>query len=229
MTQPRNTDPNNNPTSNTGPNVGRSLDSNDDTNAIVTLLLDRSGSMSGLAGAVVEGVNHVLTGLRPGDRVTVVQFDSVDPFDVMIDGVPAAEVTPLADGDFEPRGGTPLYDAVGTAIARTAGRVREFEILNDSTPGVVLAILTDGYENASSEYSAEQVRRLIERCREDGWTITYVGLGLGDAAFAEGARLGIDASQVYSMSANALGTAEAFSSVLSSTADSRSSRRQRRS
>jgi hypothetical protein len=196
---------------------------------IVTVVVDRSGSMTPLAGAVIEGVNELVRGLDVADRVTIAQFDNQDPYEVLIDGVPAAEVMPLRHGQYEPRGGTPLYDAVGTAITRTAGRAREVEIATGTAPNVVIAIVTDGYENASTEYTGSQITRLIEEYRSEGWTVTYVGIGMGDAAFAEGARLGIEASLIHAVSGDRNGTLSAFRSVLSSTEDSRSRPSRRRS
>ncbi|MFO1536486.1 MAG: VWA domain-containing protein, partial [Actinomycetota bacterium] len=184
-----------------------------DVPAIVAAILDRSGSMEHLRGAVVEGVNVLLGDLDPADRVTIVQFDSEAPYDVIVDGIPAAEVAPITTDQYAPRGGTPLYDAVGTAIARTAGKVREAEILTGVTPKVVLAILTDGYENASREYSAVQVRRLIEQCQADGWTVTYVGIGLGDEAYTEAAALGVEARSTLSVTADRSGTLAAMDHV----------------
>lgn len=184
-----------------------------DVPAIVAALLDRSGSMEHLRDAVVEGINVLLDDLDPADRVTIVQFDSEDPYDVVVDGIPAAEVAPIAADQYQPRGGTPLFDAVGTAIARVTGKVREAEVLTGVTPKVVLAILTDGYENSSREYSRTQVRRLIEQCQADGWTVTYVGIGLGEQAFTEAAALGVDARATLSVTADHSGTMAAMRSV----------------
>lgn len=188
---------------------------------LVTVVVDRSGSMAHLAGAVVEGVNQLIAGLQPADRVTIAQFDTEAPFEVLVDGIPAAEVTPWLYGQYQPRGGTPLYDAVGTGIARTAGRAQETEILAGVRPNVVLAIITDGYENSSSEYSGPQVARLIAHHRGQGWTVTYVGIGMGDEAFAEGARMGIDRQHTYSVAPDVQGTRLAFNSVLETTNYSR--------
>ena len=47
--------------------------------------------------------------------VTVVQFDGEDPHDVLVDAAPLDAVRSIA-GRFEPRGMTPLYDAIGTML-----------------------------------------------------------------------------------------------------------------
>jgi hypothetical protein len=190
--------------------------------ALVTVVVDRSGSMETLRGATVEGINLLLRGLAPADRVTVVQFDSEDPYEVLVHGVPAAEVAPVTVDQYQPRGGTPLFDAVGRAIADTAGRAREVEILTGVRPSVTLAILTDGFENASREYTGPQVARLVERSRADGWDITYLGLGLGDDAYREAATIGLRSEDVVLCEDSDQGVAEAFTTTLSRVEASRS-------
>jgi Mg-chelatase subunit ChlD len=178
--------------------------------------------METLRGATVEGINLLLRGLAPADRVTVVQFDSEDPYEVLVHGVPAAEVAPVTVDQYQPRGGTPLFDAVGRAIADTAGRAREVEILTGVRPSVTLAILTDGFENASCEYTGPQVARLVERSRADGWDITYLGLGLGDDAYREAATIGLRSEDVVLCEDSDQGVAEAFTTTLSRVEASRS-------
>ena len=81
-------------------------------------------------------------------RFTLIQFDNVDPCEIIYDGVPISEVNEI---QLIPRGGTPLLDAVGLTIAHVAER------LKDSRPDqVVVMIITDGQENASREYKREQ-------------------------------------------------------------------------
>jgi len=181
-------------------------------------VIDRSGSMEPLRGAVVEALNELLRSLQPHDRVTIVQFDSENPYEVLVESVPAAEVAPLNYEDFQPRGGTPLYDAVGRALAAADGRARQRGILTGEQVPVAVTIITDGFENASREFTAEAIRTLIERFSADGWTFGYAGIGLGEAAFDEASRIGIGRDSVtsvarsveglYSVSAAMLNTAE---------------------
>lgn len=177
----------------------------------LTVVIDRSGSMEGLRGFVVEGVNQLLADLDPDTVVTLVQFDDVDPFEVLVDGVPAAEVTPITVADFEPRGGTPLFDAVGRAVGRLAGACETDRVLGDSTRAV-LAIVSDGYENASREFTADQVRTLLEHQQEQGWTVQYIGLG--NDAFSEAAAIGLAGDAVMSADYSQQGTSLAFSRII---------------
>lgn len=182
------------------------------------IIVDRSGSMEQLRGAVVEAINQTVSGLQPHDRVTIVQFDSEGPYDVLVEGVPVAEVTPLQYDDYQPRGGTPLYDAVGRAIAGADDRARQRQILTGEDVPVVVTILTDGFENASREFTAAMIRQLIERFTAEGWTFGYAGIGLGEDAFAEAARMGIGRDAVASFDRSVEGTFSASRAMLN-TAD----------
>lgn len=192
---------------------------------IVVIVVDRSGSMQQLRGPVVEGLNQLVGGLDADTRVTIIQFDSEDPFEVLVDGIPAPEVLPIAYDQYEPRGGTPLFDAVGRAIARAAGQAEAVKVLTGTAPTVVLGILTDGFENASCELTAEQVRTLIDHYRQEGWEITYAGIGLGDEAFAEAARIGIERRSTASYGRSGVGTRAAFMTMATSVDEARRRRR----
>ena len=78
------------------------------------------GRWQSIARDVVDGFDRFFAEQREvaGDAtVTVVQFDDQDPHDVVVDARPIADVRSIA-GRFEPRGCTPLYDAVGLLLDR---------------------------------------------------------------------------------------------------------------
>ena len=73
----------------------------------VWMLLDRSGSMSGLEAAVVKGVGRFIAeqAAEPGTcRLTVAQFDSEAPFEVLVDDVSVHKADPHALERYEPAG-----------------------------------------------------------------------------------------------------------------------------
>ena len=177
----------------------------------LVVVIDASGSMAPLQGFVIEGANTLLADIDPSVRVTLIQFDSRDHQVVMVDEVPAGEVAPLTVADYQPNAGTPLYDAVGTAVGSTIGQAALYEALTGNKAGVVFAIISDGQENASTRYSATDMRRLLERQQEAGWTVQFLGLGID--AFAEGAHLGIDAAHTVASRHDRAGTLGSFALV----------------
>ncbi len=144
----------------------------------ISVVLDRSGSMASIAGDIVGGFNEFLAEQRkaPGvARVTLVQFDSQDPFEVLIDAVDLREVTDLDRSAYQPRHLTPLYDAVGRMIGRIDTGIAERSELGLPEEDQVVAIITDGLENASSEHTRKTVFELIDERRKAGWVFVFLG------------------------------------------------------
>ena len=178
------------------------------------LLIDRSGSMSSLGEAVVEGTNHFLEEQRsrPGRcRVTLAQFDSVEPLHISIDARRIERVRPMTLADYQPRSMTPLYDAIGRLMYRADRRMLSREHRGRASEDQTVVIVSDGLENCSSNYTCERIRELINRRREAGWTFAY--LGANQDAYAVGASLSIPEGNVSSWEATDEGTRRAYRSV----------------
>jgi Mg-chelatase subunit ChlD len=147
----------------------------DNKPTLVVFLLDRSGSMQNCKQETIGGFNGYLEELsKDADkdmRFTMSQFDTVG-HDRMCDFAKLGDVKKLDDKSFQPRGGTPLYDAIGKSIndaAKQAG----------SKYKVLFVTLTDGQENSSSEFNLDTARALIkEKEDKDHWTFAYIGMGL---------------------------------------------------
>lgn len=156
--------------------------------AHVTLVCDRTGSMSGLQAETEKGVNAFIND-RKVDPVDVslllVQFDAQDPFEVLHDG----PVASAPEYHLAPRGLTPLLDCVGRAIVRTGESLAA--LAEDERPDkVVFVIATDGLENASTEYTWASVQEMIKRQTDDySWQFVY--LGIAADAWGQEAQLGV--------------------------------------
>lgn len=181
----------------------------------VVTVVDASGSMTPLREFVVDGVNQLLADLDPGVRVTIIQFDTTNPQVVVVDEVPAGEVEPLTIEDYVPGSSTPLYDAVGIAVRNAVGQASQYEVLTGERAGVVFAIISDGCENASTRFTADQVRKLLGRQQEEGWDVRFIGLGVD--AFAEGAYIGISRDNTLSVGRSFADTLDAFQAVSNAT------------
>ncbi|WP_419907346.1 vWA domain-containing protein [Candidatus Poriferisodalis sp.] len=178
------------------------------------MLLDRSGSMSGLEGAVVKGVSRFIAeqAAEPGTcRLTVAQFDSQAPFEVLVDNVSVQKADPHALELYEPRGLTPLFDAVGRLIGCADRRVKQRRQAGKKPEDQTIVIVTDGYENASTDYSVADLHELISKRRDQGWA--FVFMGANQDSYAESTRLGVDQRNVQNYEASDEGVGEAFASV----------------
>src|SRR5712692_4198298 len=136
--------------------------------AQITIVLDRSGSMSAVRDATVSGFNEFMEGQKavPGDaRITLIQFDTQDPYELVFDRKPIKEIPKLTVEMYVPRGGTPLHDALGRAIDDLGAKLSK-EAEGERPGKVVMVVMTDGLENSSKEYTAPRLAEMIEHQRE---------------------------------------------------------------
>ncbi len=187
-----------------------------DTNLThIYFLLDRSGSMQAIQEATVTGFAAFVGEQRQVAgrcRVTLAQFDT--RYEEIYADIPIAEVGPL---DLRPRGSTALLDSIGRLV-NTAGQ-RLAALPEDERPGtVIVAIMTDGMENASREFTYAQIRALIEQQTDDyAWQFLY--MGANQDAIEVGARIGVAADHSITYAPDA--AAEAFAASSASMASYR--------
>jgi hypothetical protein len=186
----------------------------------ITLVLDRSGSMSSIKDAAEEAFNGYIDAQRqlPGVcTVTVRQFD--DQHDVVVDHKPIAECPRIT---LQPRGSTALLDAVGRGIHATGATLAA--IPESERPAtVVFVIQTDGLENASVEFTVPMINQMITHQR-DVYRWEFVFLGANQDAIATAAKLGIGAQSAATYAANAGGASAAVNSLNRGTATVRMKR-----
>ncbi len=185
---------------------------------LVTLLLDRSGSMQSVKEDTIGAINAYLGTLREsaGDiRFSLVMFDSdfsngmsLQKFCV---AKKVAKVDDLTSSDFMPRGGTPLIDAACATIRAVA---ESLEGREDTR--VVIAIQTDGSENTSVENSWADLKSLIEEKEKMGWEFIFMGCGID--AYSQGAKMGISRAKTLSYGKDRAQTRAAFEATATNTA-----------
>ena len=164
----------------------------DATLTYLYFLLDRSGSMQSIRTDTEGGFDAFITeqrGLSGRCRVTLAQFD--DRYEEVYADRDLADVPPLV---LAPRGSTALLDALGRVIVEAGERLAALP--EDQRPGsVIVGVITDGYENASREWTHPRIKDLIEQqTRDYGWQFLY--LGADQDAIEEGAKKGFAARQV---------------------------------
>jgi hypothetical protein len=178
--------------------------------------------MSTMSEQVVAGFNRLLREQQADGqdaRMTLVQFDDVDPHDVVVDAVPIAELVPLRHAQFEPRGMTPLLDATGLLIGRASGRVADLATLGQPAERILFVTITDGQENDSHEFDRARIVELVRAKEGEGWTFVFLGAGLD--AYGEAAGIGYDTRSVQSFAPDGAGADLAFASLSAKTRDFR--------
>ena len=171
----------------------------------ITLVVDRSGSMSNVKEDAEGGVNSFITSQakEPGEALlTLVQFDT--EYEFVHKGVPIAEVPAY---ELHPRGMTALLDAVGRGINETGERLAG---INESDrPGLVIfVVMTDGLENSSREFSKSQLKEMVDR-QQRGYNWQFTFLGANQDAFAEAGDMGFHAAGVANYAVGKEGAAYA--------------------
>jgi uncharacterized protein YegL len=178
----------------------------------IGFVLDRSGSMNAMKVEAIGGINAFLESQKklPGEaRLTLVLFDH--EYIVAHDGVPINEVPPLDNHSYVPRGTTALLDAIGRTINTIGERLNKTP--EPDRPGkVILAILTDGLENASQEFKRKEIFKMIKHQRKL-YSWEFVFLAAKQDAISTGARMGIPIANAVTFSEAPGGVALAFDAV----------------
>lgn len=187
---------------------------------LTTLLLDRSGSMDSLHAQTITAINGWLAELRGSGediRLSFIQFDHHGG-EICLEKVHVArritEVSDLAPADFQPRGSTPLIDAAMDTIHAIG---KSLEGPRGTGVKVVIAIQTDGWENASRRYRWDDLKAEIERREASGWEFVFMGAGLGKATYQMSARMGISAEKTISYGTDMEETRAAFRATAQNT------------
>lgn len=184
-----------------------------DATTEIICIIDRSGSMHSIARDAIGGFNSFLAAQKnePGAaRLTLVLFDN--EYLLVHKAVDLDEVPPLTEHTYVPRGTTAMLDAIGRTIDDARARFEQMH--TDERPaGVIVAILTDGLENASRKYARDRVFQMIEQCRAMDWRFTY--LSANQDAIEAGGNLALDPDDCTNFTASPLGIHNAFSKICS--------------
>lgn len=144
------------------------------------VILDKSGSMESIRKEAVDGYNETLGTIRAAQRKhidTQEHFVSLAAFcscgiEMIYDKTPIRDADKLRQEQYEPCCCTPLFDAIGSTIKRLKKDIRDVE-----DAAVLVTIITDGYENASHEWTGAAIKTLVDECKKDGWVFAFIGAG----------------------------------------------------
>lgn len=138
------------------------------------IILDESGSMCSIRQEAINNVNETLQTIRASQEkhtdqdhyVSFITFN--DDVKTIQDCVSATEVKDIRYSDYKPSCSTALYDAMGISITALQNKVAPQD-------KVLVTVITDGYENASKEYSGKAVKALVEEMKSKSWVFAYIG------------------------------------------------------
>lgn len=179
------------------------------------IILDESGSMSGLTKATIDGCNETINTIISAQNQyadTQDQFISIYAFQggtsipsrYLVRNLPAIQAHHITANDYRPYGNTPLYDAIGTTLSD----LRTAVMSHPSAIGSV-TIITDGYENSSEKYSLQHVAKMIEALTELGWNFNFIGANINVKEVSKSLKI----TNAIEFSATEEGTAEMYSKL----------------
>jgi hypothetical protein len=194
----------------------------------ITVILDRTGSMESIRDDTIGGFNAFLEQQKaePGvATLTLVQFDTQDPYEVIHRFKPIGEIPELNRETYVPRASTPLLDALGRGINDLEASLGE--IKEEGRPAkVVVVVVTDGQENSSREFRKDQIEKMVkEKTEKSSWQFVFLSADL--AAIGDAMAVGIHADAVLLFEKSAKGSAGAWASLSARTSDYRSSRKKK--
>lgn len=181
----------------------------------VTIILDRSGSMYAIAEDTIGSINRFVSDQSkvPGSiYITLNQFnDSMSRGERTI----AKDFTPLNLSSYAPNGSTALLDAIGQTInerGEVFARMQE----NDRPSKVIVVIMTDGEENASTRFSKHRINEMILH-QQEKYKWEFVFLGANQDSITEATKLGIFASNAINFSHSSAGSSQALRTLSAKT------------
>lgn len=191
----------------------------------IAVLIDRSGSMGSVKNETISGFNHFVKEQRDaGDNatLTLVQFDS-GGIDTLQEMTPIKAVPDLNSDTYQPRGMTPLLDALGKTIDSTGKQLSA--IPEENRPSqVVFVVITDGLENASHQFTKAKIAEMIG-VQEGTYRWQFVYLGANQDAFAEAKGMNINVANAATFRPTAASMDAAYAATAKNVVSYRRSRR----
>lgn len=138
------------------------------------IIIDESGSMMSIKNEAINNVNETIQTIRAAEKkrpeqehfVTLVTFN--DNAKTIYNCVPVSKVKELTSKTYRPSCCTALYDAMGISLNALRKKMAEDD-------KVLVTIVTDGYENASREYTGQAIKALVNELKEQNWVFAYIG------------------------------------------------------
>ena len=178
----------------------------------LVFILDRSGSMSGLEEDTIGGFNAMIKKQQKetdgAALVSTILFNHTSK--VLHDRIALDKIEPLTEDDYEVGGTTALLDAVGDAVKHIKN-VHKYARDEDRPQKTIFIITTDGHENSSERFTYKEIKRLIERQKENGWEFIFLGANIDAPEVAS--HLGIERRRAVNYHSDKLGTKKVYGAM----------------
>ena len=168
----------------------------------IGLLIDESGSMGSVKKDTIGSVNKFINDQKTVNgkaNITIAAFN--DKYKVIVDDIDIQEVQEISNEDYEPSGFTALYDSLMNLI---------LSLEKTGAKTVIIAVMTDGYENKSIEYKLHDLKLKIEEKQKAGWQIVFLAADLDATAYAGSMGVNLNHTRGFTKSASGLDDAAVY-------------------
>jgi uncharacterized protein YegL len=182
----------------------------------IAVVLDKSGSMGSVKTDTIGEFNNFLKEQKEATgeaTMTLVTFN--DKTSVINDFSPIKEMTGLTEESYRPDGYTALHDAVGLTINSVGKRLAEMDETKRPS-SVLFIVITDGHENRSTEFKANQIKEMIDH-QKGVYNWEFVFMGANQDAVLTGGTLGVKASSSMTYSNTSRGIHEGYAALSKNT------------
>ena len=183
---------------------------------LITLVLDRSGSMKSCLDGTIEGFNSFIDSHKKSQsemnddvKVSLIQFDN--KYELNYNMLPIQNVPYLNKETFVPRGMTALHDAIGKTINDVGEKLSSMRE-SERPSKVLVVIMTDGGENASKEFNGDMIKKMIEH-QEKTYSWEFVYVGANQDAIAVGSSIGVKTANNMNYDASNVGATRGYSKL----------------
>ena len=165
-------------------------------------ILDQSGSMYSLKQEVVSSYNEQVEAIKklkksnPDSEIKFTMCTFNDEIEFRFISKSTDELKKIKPDEYQPNSCTALYDAIGLTFMKTRNHIK---------PGdqVFFAIFTDGLENASTDFTAKDIQKMLAQADEKGWQVKFFCRNENNLFYKQ--HLGISDRQMMNVSLNEAG------------------------
>jgi len=176
----------------------------------VTILMDCSGSMQSIKTDMEGALEALIEEQKQYDDVVVsyYRFNSPGKFEEVFTNKSIKDVNKF---ELKPTGQTALIDAWCEAMDRTGARLSAINEA-DRPSKVLFVVITDGEENASREYTKQQLEEKVKT--QEGtynWKFLYLGANQVASDVAKGYGTKVARTMAYTANTDGMNAIRAFS------------------